>query len=201
MNDERKPAAAAAAPPRPARTITNPGAFKVVTAAREQPLPEQRPALSKERLKESAADTALNALSILREVWEDFRSSDRFFKYKAGIIGSWALLSVMSIVVACPSSGVSNPIGAHLVASEVAGRVAISVRNESQETWRNVLVIVNGTYRAITPPVDPGMMLTVTPKLLAAADGAPPPADLKVVDLELQTSEGKTVLLEGGKPP
>jgi hypothetical protein len=61
-------------------------------------------------------------------------------------------------------------------------------------------VIVNGTYRAITPPVEPGMMMTVTPKLLSTADGTPAPADLKVLDLELQTSEGKTVLLRGGQP-
>ncbi|MBI3181971.1 MAG: hypothetical protein HYZ28_07485 [Myxococcales bacterium] len=153
------------------------------------------------RLKESAADTLLNAVAILKEVWEDFRSSDRFFKYKAAIIASWVALSTTTFFVACPSAGVSDDIGASLVAREQHGRLAVSVKNESKDTWNDVLVVVNGAYRAVHPPVEPGGMLTVTPKLLATQDGQPPPADLKVVDLEVSTSEGSTTLLKGGLPP
>lgn len=198
MEEQQKPTDPASI--RPRRTISNPGALKAVSAARQKPLPVEVK-LTKEMVKEKAADTALNALGILRDAWADFRASSRFFKYKAGIIAGWLFLSVGSIFVACPSArGPSNELGAHLVTTEVEGRVAISVRNESDEPWKQILVVVNGEYRAAHPPVEPGGMLTVTPKLLATAEGKPAPADLRVMDLEIHTSEGKAHLVRGGRP-
>jgi hypothetical protein len=197
--NERKPAAPSTTPP--LRAITNPQKLKVMSAERQQPLPTEKPALTRERLKEGAAETVLNSLAILREAHESFRRANRFSKYKAGIIAAWLALSVTSAMVACPSSETANRIRAQLVTSEVAGRAVVSVRNESKQTWRHVLVVVNGLYRATTPPVEPGTMLTVTPKLLSTREGTPAPPQLKVVDLEVQTSEGRATLLRGGNKP
>src|SRR5687768_4133658 len=136
MNDERKPAAPAKRPP---RTISNPGALKAVSAARAQPLAPAQPALSKERLREGASSTALNVLSILRETLESFRASDRFFKYKAGILVAWVALSVTTLGVACPGEGGGNEIDAVLIATEVSGRPVVSLQNASEDRWEDVL--------------------------------------------------------------
>ena len=59
------------------------------SAARLDPVPDdpKRP-VTKERLREGAVDTLLNSVSILGEMIEDFRNSDRFFKYKAFVVGA-----------------------------------------------------------------------------------------------------------------
>ena len=46
---------------------------------------------------------------------EDFRNSDRYFKYKAGVLAGWLFLTVSSFGVACPGQGPSNDIDAHLI--------------------------------------------------------------------------------------
>lgn len=176
---------------------------KVVTAAREKPLPHEPRKLNRERLKAGAADTALNLLSILRQLWGDFLSSDRFFKYKAAIVASWLAVSLGTIFVACPQGGAKNPLGARLIdhRSAIDGSLAISVRNQSEDTWRNVLLLVNGSYRAAQPAVEPGGILTVTPRQLSTPSGDPAPLQLQAVEVELRTSEGHATLLRGGKPP
>ncbi len=187
----------------PTRTpqSSKPGTPKAVSAARAQPLAAPSSELSKERLRSGAEDTALNVLSILRETWEDFRSSDRFFKYKAAVIAIWVLLSVTSFAVACPGSGNSNPIGAALVATEIAGRPVVSVQNTSDDSWREVLVLVNGSYRAAVASIDPHQTVTLTPKQWVGPDGQAASPDLRVTDVEIRTSEGNTVLFRGGQAP
>jgi hypothetical protein len=196
MTDERKPAAA-----RPPRTLSNPGALKAVSAARAQPLAQKQSSLTKDRLKSGAENTALNALSILRETWEDFRNSDRFFKYKAAIIALWIGLSVTSFAVACPGTGNSNRIGAKLVTTEVSGRPVVSIQNAGDDKWEDVLVLVNTSYRAAVASIDPDQTVTLTPKQWVGPDGQTAPSDLKVSDVEVRTSEGNTVLLVGGLKP
>src|SRR4051812_5359769 len=98
MSDPRPPG-----PPAP-RPASSPGPKKVITAARAQPIEEDKGPL-KDRLKSGASDAALNALSIAKEAVADFKSADRYFKFKAGIVAAWVVLSAFSLVNACPSSG------------------------------------------------------------------------------------------------
>ena len=44
-------------------------------------------------IRSQAESTALNVVAILRETWEDFRNADRYFKFKAAILGAWAVLA------------------------------------------------------------------------------------------------------------
>src|SRR4051812_20747606 len=105
MTDARKPPSAGARPggtnpgtPRPVTTAA-------VTAARAQPL-RSSPAVPKNaqelklKLASETSNVALNVLAILKETWDDFRSSDRFFKFKALIIALWIALSGVGIWIA-----------------------------------------------------------------------------------------------------
>lgn len=202
------------APKGPPRTVSNPGttprttsgeAFKVMSAQRMAPLsqPGEAHGPLSSRLKEGAADTALNVVGILRDLWDDFRSSDQFFKYKALILATWILLSGAGFVVACPpSGGPSNNIGARLVTTKVLDTPVFMIVNESGEAWEDVVVVVNNQYRAAVARVShehPDNNLTLEPKKLLGAQGQPAPSDLRVTNLQVRTSEGKADLIVGGQ--
>ena len=183
------------------RTTTNPGAMKAVTAARAKPLPSQSKAISAGAIKSQATDTALNVMSLLRDTWEDFQNSERYFKYKAGIIGAWLLVSIVSVFLAMPESGVTNDLGAQVVTTEVAGRAVYMIKNDSTETWNDVEVVVNRDYKTRVAQIPPNGDITLTHKQLVGPKNVPAPEHLKVFDLEIRTSEGRTVLLKNGHPP
>jgi hypothetical protein len=192
-----------APPNRPPRTVSNPGALKAVSAARAQPQPTEKAKLSKEALRKGAENTALNALGVLRDTWDDFRNSDRFFKYKAFVLATWIALSVATFVVACPGSGPSNGIGATLgsVPPTVASDpVLYFVKNDSDEPWTDVVIVVNDAYRIAVAQVTPNGQVTLSPKQLVGTDGVTPQSDLRVRRIEVRTAEGKTELMKDGQP-
>src|SRR5689334_975438 len=103
-------------PSTPPRTVSNPGSMRVITAQRAQPIEEEKRPF-KQRVVTGAQDLALNAASIAKEAWADFRASDRFFKMKAGIVAGWAVLAALGLVIACPGSTIfaNNDLHARLV--------------------------------------------------------------------------------------
>jgi hypothetical protein len=174
---------------------------RVLTAARSgavavdadgEPLPT--------RLRSGAASTALNVAAILRETWEDFRNADRYFKYKAIILACWAALSLFGIGVACPTPSVHRDpsLGARLVVGDESERPALVLHNESDAAWQDVLIVVNGRFRAAISHVEPHAFVTVTPKQLMGDNGKLAPSDLRATDVELRTSKGSAVLLDHG---
>ncbi len=178
---------------------TSSTSMRAISAARTRPLPSS-PRFSRGDIRKGAESTALNVAAILRELLADFRSSDRFFKYKAGIIVAWVCLSATGFVVACPPAEETNEIGAHLVVAGVTGSPTYMVKNTSPEPWRDVVLVVNGRYRAAFAQVAPNEGVSLTVRQLADANGKPAPADLKVSGLEVLTSEGGTTLISGGQP-
>jgi hypothetical protein len=157
----------------------------------------------KERLREGALDTVLNAAGILADVWDDFRRSDRFFKFKALILGSWLFLSISTFFVACPGSNTvgENELGARLVMAGDAARPVYMIVNDSDDPWREVTVIANGTFRTAVGSVDAnGGTLTFTPKQLKGDRDVAAPPDLKIRDLELRSEDGDVWLLKDGEP-
>ncbi len=59
---------------------------------------------TKTALTEGALDALYNVRAIAEEFVEDFRNSDRFFKYKAGVVASWSLMTLLTLILACPSA-------------------------------------------------------------------------------------------------
>lgn len=205
MSNEQPPSAS---PPTPGPTGASPrraASTATRNAARATPLqaPPAPKRAAAERLKEGAADTVLNSISILGEVIEDFRTSDRFFKYKALTLALWFLLSVSAFAVACPNAGAANVINAHLVVSGNAADPIYMVTNESKSDWQGVEILVNGAYRStMSTMAQQGGNATLSPAVLFGRDGARAPSTLRITDIvvTVQKPEASVVLLEGGQP-
>ena len=183
------------------RAVTNPG-MKVISASRaEPPPPEPDNKKIQEKLKEGATETALNAVGILRDTYDDFKRSDRFFKYKALIIASWVGISCVTLIASCPRSELDakNRLGARLAPRPTdPNRPAVTIFNDSDKPWSDVTIVVNDKYRAAMPQVEPHDAVTVTPRQLLGPGGKVAPPDLRATDVELRTADGKARLMKEG---
>lgn len=173
---------------------------RVVSAARASPLAAPRRNTG-ELLAAGATDTALNAVGLLRDVWDDFQSSDRYFKYKAAVLACWLTLTVTSVGIACPTSSFrTNAIGARLVIAGDAASPIYMVKNDSTEPWQDVEVLVNGQYRSTAAQVDAQREITLSPVVLYDDKGARAPSDLRISEIVVQIADDKVSLLQGGQP-
>jgi len=80
------------------------------------------------------------------EKWaDDLRRADRFFKMRAGVVGTWILLSLVTLYAACPSSGPTNALGAdvQVLRESLVGGQQLLVRNESSEIWTEVVLTLD----------------------------------------------------------
>lgn len=187
-------------PSAPAPSASNPRLKSVQSAARAQPLAPETRKLTGERVREGAADTLLNSFSILTEVIEDFRSSDRFFKYKALVISLWFLLAIGSFGIACPSTGPANDISAVLVVGSGTPPVYM-IKNESTDPWQDVEILVNGQYRStLTQMAGEGGNVTISPAVLFDDQGKRAPSALSITDIvvKVREPEAEVSLLHGG---
>lgn len=182
-----------APPPQPPRSTGG----KVLSAARGVPLAKEVPdVVTQERLREGAVNTALNAVSILREFVEDFKNSDRFFKYKAGIVVVWLLMSAGSLTVAFSNpTAPTNVIGAKLNSVNDGVRTIYSVKNTGEDAWTTVTIEVNGTFRTTRAELAPNDSVTLSPKLLVDANGVPAPADLLIRRIRVYANDANATLL------
>lgn len=199
------PDAPSPTPDRPPRTVSSPGQRAVSvggvrTAARTEPLPPEPPKPPLERVAQGAADFGHSLLAFAREGVRDFKSRDRFFKYKALIVVSYVLLSITTFGIACPGAGVRTlDMGARVVVGGAADRPVWLIKNESRENWTDVTVIINGHYRAAVGMVPANKNLAVTPLQLIGNDGRTAPADLRAQTLELKTADGDVELIREGR--
>ncbi len=178
-----------------------PNPRRAVSAARLEPVPDLPRRVTGEFLKAGATDTALNAAGLLRDTWDDFKNSDRYFKYKAGVLVCWLLLTVTSIGVACPGSGMrTGSMGARLVIAGDAAAPIYMVKNDGKEPWQDVQVIVNGQYRSTAAQIDPNADVTLSPVVLYDEKGGRAPSDLKIREIVVQIGDDAVTLLQGGQP-
>ncbi|WP_244222368.1 hypothetical protein, partial [Corallococcus praedator] len=181
----------------PPRAPTSSG-MRAVSAARVEPLEKQKAEgpLGK-RVASEASNVVLNGFSIFKEQLADFRASDRFFKYKAGIVAGWVMLSVASFAIACPGRSVeTGDMDARLVLSDKLDRPSVTIWNESKDVWREVTITVNEQYRAAVAEVQPGAFVTITPRQLLGAGGTTAPADLRFQSLKMRSADDNADLTE-----
>lgn len=176
-----------------------------MSAARLQPVSDsagKRP-LDRTAVKEGARETLLNSVGLLSDIIDDFRSSDRFFKYKAMVLGIWLVLTSSTFLVACPGRGPSNDINATLVIGGEPDRPIYMVKNESAEAWGDVEIIVNGAYRSTMTKLEAnGGSVTLSSAVIFDTKGNKAPSDLRITDIEVHTlePEARVKLLAGGQP-
>ncbi|MBN2497957.1 MAG: hypothetical protein JXR96_25410 [Deltaproteobacteria bacterium] len=121
---------------------------------------------------------------------EDFRESNRYFKIKVGLIVLYVCTGVATAAVFIPP-GPLNEIGARVRMSKsfMGGRY-VSVTNESSDTWKEIVVTLNGRYKSRYPILRPGKKKAFRFDKFADDAGEPPQGDLRVMKLRVDCSEG-----------
>jgi hypothetical protein len=139
------------------------------------------PLAAAHRVKDLARDLA-------QDVADGYRKSTRYFKLRAAVVGSWAVLSLLTLWIACPSGG--NALGAEVTVSfEDPARTFVRVSNASSAIWEDVVLTLDGTWRYERKTIRGGEGLVVeTGKF--TRDGAPAPEALRPRSLEIDCSEG-----------
>jgi hypothetical protein len=178
--------------------------MRPVSAARAAPVTKKPEGPVGKRVASEAQNQLLNAIAIAKELVQDFRGSDQYVKAKAGIVGGWILISLISIIIACPSRGVqTTDLGARVTVLPNADRPqaapSMTINNTDEDPWEDVVFTVNGKYKAIVDKIDAGGIITLTPKSLLSAKGAMP-SDERFINAEMRTKDGKAELVKDGMP-
>jgi hypothetical protein len=143
-----------------------------------------------------ARDAAVELASDLAtDVVDGFKKSSRTYRRKAAVVGTWILLSIVTMWAACPSSGPANSLGAvaRLQATSVGS--VVSVRNDTEQTiWTDVALVLDDTWRyEKRRTIRPGD--TVTPRVEDfRKDDLPPPIGYKPEKLTVQCGQGRVAL-------
>lgn len=167
---------------------------------RAEPLPEEKRKLTKAAVREGAIDVLLNSFSILREIADDFRSSDRYFKYKALVLSTWLMLVATSVGVSCGGVAVGNSFGARLIIAGDNVDRAYMVKNDSDDEWQSVQITVNGKYYVTAAQLRPYGDISLSPRLMFDEAGKEAPPRLVIQEIHVSCSDGDAYLLKGGQP-
>jgi hypothetical protein len=146
--------------------------------------------------KETVIEAFYAAKDLVEGLIADFQSSDKFFKYKLGVVVSWVALSLGTLGVACPGTPNvnENKLGATVRVVPVGEETGVMVLNESQETWKDVKLLLNNQFNFYSPSLAPEGRLALTLKQFAGPTGTPAPKDLHPNTLKITCSEGSSVI-------
>jgi hypothetical protein len=162
----------------------------------ESSRPEPRTARRVQDLKDLAKDLAprvkVLAKDLAGDVADGYRRSTRHVRMRAAVIGTWAVLSLGSLWIACPRSGPTNALGAevHLLPESIVGPQVL-VQNGSDEIWTNVVFTLDGTWRHARRTVRPQDKLVLAVAQFAAEDGAKAPRSLRPATIRIECEEGR----------
>jgi hypothetical protein len=190
------------APPREARRASpppTPAAGRSTREAAQQLAREIGPAA--QRVKKLARDIAPGAQKaataardfardLAQDLAEGYRRSNRYVRMRAAVIASFALLTVASLWLACPSSGPTNDLGAEVKLAESFLGNQILIRNESDEVWTDVVITLEGGWRLDRKTVRPRDEMVVSVAQFAK-DGRLAPKDYRPASLVIACREGK----------
>jgi hypothetical protein len=156
------------------------------------------PAVAAQRVKEGVRDLARSALGAATDVATDvasgYRKSTRWMRLRAAVVATWAVLAVVTVWGACPSSGPQNALGAKakLLAGSIMGS-QVFVENESDQIWRDVVVTLEGGWRFEKRTVRPSESFVV-PTNRFAKDGTTAPQGLSSRTITIECSEGRITM-------
>lgn len=138
------------------------------------------------------------AKDVARDLAEGYRKSTRYFKLRAAVIGAWALLSIGTIWLACPSSGPRNGLGAEASLSDTFLGAQVIVKNDSDAQWRDVTLTLDGGWSLQRRTVRPGDSLSILVSQFRRGDEAAP-RDLRPRALSIRCSEGAATVRLGAR--
>lgn len=158
------------------------------------------PAQAAARVKEGVRDLARGALGAAGDLAGDlgdaYRKSTRYFRMRATIVATWAVLSIVTLWAACPSSpGPSNALGAkvQLLSRNEPGMLMgtqVLVENDSSRMWKDVVLTLDGEWRYERKTVRPQDKLVVSITQFRKG-AAPAPAELDPKVITIECAEGR----------
>jgi hypothetical protein len=140
-----------------------------------------------DRAKELGSDLAHMGTDLAQEA----RRANRYTKMRVTVIAGWALLSLVTLWAACPSSGPSNSLGAdvQVIRESLIGGAQLLVRNDSSEMWTDVVLTLDGTWRYERATVRPHDQFVISMSQFRQ-DHQQAPRDYRPKSLSFQCREG-----------
>ncbi len=129
-----------------------------------------------------------------KNMLQDFKESNRYFKQKTAVIGCYLLFALATVVVFVPP-GELNEIDAEVRISktEIVGGRYFLVANKSSESWRQMVLTVNETYQAQWPKLRPGKKKAYFFSRFNDNAGQAPSQSIEVRQLKIECQEGEFV--------
>ena len=126
------------------------------------------------------------------EMAHEIRRSNRYTKMRAAVIGGWALLSILTLWIACPSSGPSNSLGAEvqLLSDSFVGGSQLLVRNDSSDLWTDIVLTLDDTWKYEKKTLRPHDHLVLSVSQFRRGAEAPP-SDYRPRLLEIECGQGR----------
>jgi hypothetical protein len=161
------------------------------------------PSATAVRVKEGVRDLARGALGaagdLATDLAEGYRKSTRYFKLRAAVVGTWALLSVVTFWAACPSSGPGNALGARVRLERVALMgTQVGIENDSDDLWKDVALTLDGGWRYEKKTVRPHDKLVVSITQFRKGDESAP-AELEPRSLTVECDRGRVTAPIGAR--
>jgi hypothetical protein len=152
---------------------------------KETPRPD--PHAAAQRVKHLARDLA-------SDLADGYRKSTRYVRMRAAVLGTWALLSAVTLWVACPSSGPTNPLGAEAqLLPDAAMGTQVMVANGSRELWTDVVLVLDDAWRYEKKTLRSEERMVV-PTSRFTRDGRAAGSDLRPRTLTIQCEQGRATL-------
>lgn len=138
-----------------------------------------------------AAEPLAARLRALAARWaDDLRRADRFARQRMAILGTWALLSVVTLWTACPSADSLGATVQVLRESIVGGQQVLVANDSAGVIWTDVTLTLDDAWRYEHPTLRPQERLVLSmPQFHREGEAAP--RDLKPRRLRLVCNEGR----------
>ena len=141
---------------------------------------------------QAAARVTGAARDLAADLTEGFRKSDRAFKLRSAVVGTWVVLALVTFWVACPSTiGPANSLGAvvQLAPDSIMG-TQVLVHNDSERLWTDVVFTLDDTWRHEEKTMRAGDRRVLSTDQFSSG-GRPAPRDLKPRKLQIDCEQGR----------
>ncbi|NMB77180.1 MAG: hypothetical protein GYA21_18890 [Myxococcales bacterium] len=122
---------------------------------------------------------------------QDFRESNRYFKYKVFIIGGYVAVAILTLAVFIPG-GELNQIDAEvrLAKAEYLGGRYFLVHNQSSRDWKNLVLTLNRTYQLRWPMLPAQKSASFHLNRFRDGAGQKPPDEVLIQHLRIECDRG-----------
>jgi hypothetical protein len=132
-----------------------------------------------------------NASDLVRNLIDDYRESNKYFKTKMWLIVLYAFICILSLVVFIPA-GETNEIDARLSvakASYIGGNYFL-VANESSDPWVDVVITINHRFQYRHPTLAAGKKKMFYFNKFTDSSGAVAGSDIRLQTVSIECNEG-----------